>query len=101
MYEIIRAIIAIVGVIIAMVIIPLIKKKTGAEKLSEIVFWVKTAVEAAEQVMKKSDPDGSKRNAYVKDFLATYNISLSDEELDKLIEAAVYEINRAEKEATT
>ena len=54
------------------------------------------AVTAAEQ-MKVAGllPDGQQKKDYVLEFVKDKGITITDEELNALIEAAVYEINRA------
>jgi hypothetical protein len=57
---------------------------------------VTVAVTAAEQ-MKVAGllPDGQQKKDYVLQFIRDKGITITDEELDALIEAAVYEINKA------
>lgn len=88
------AVMTLIGLIITYVVSPLIKSKADAEKLSKAEYWVKIAVQAAEQVLKTHDPTGAKRKAEVLKFLAKFDIELTDEQLDTLIESAVYEINK-------
>lgn len=45
--QIVVAIIGLLSVIITSVVVPLLKKKLGAEKVSEIQKWVEIAVHAA------------------------------------------------------
>lgn len=86
------------------VIVPAVKKwieaKTDNEKLERIKQWARTAVAAAEQIYnhaKKSDPEGTLRRGYARKAIVYMahkcGISLTEEEIEAMIEAAVNEIN--------
>ena len=49
-------------------------------------------VRAAEQMLKKDDPDGTKRKEYVIDRLRELGVEITNE-IEALIEAAVYDLN--------
>ncbi len=74
-------------------IIPYIKSKTTAEQQENIKFWVKIAVNAAEQIFQEKNR-GQQKKQYVINFLETQGIKISIEQLDPLIEAAVLELNK-------
>lgn len=90
---IVEAVILLLSTIITIVIIPLIRRKVSSEKLAEIEKWVRIAVGAADQLLKGVDPDGSKRKAYVLDFLASLGLTIEPDRLDAMIEAEVLKIN--------
>ena len=69
------------------------KSKTTAEQQKEINAWVKIAVAAAEQIYVGSGR-GEEKKAYVIDWLRSHGITVDEEKLDALIEAAVYELNQ-------
>ena len=87
-----RAIIAAVFIIGGAYIIPYVKSKTSASDLARIGSMVKIAVSAAEQIYKGSGL-GQKKKAYVLEWLQKRNITIDLEELDTMIESAVYELN--------
>lgn len=91
---ILTALIALIGAIITYYIIPLLKGKISADKWQEIVKWVMIAVKAAEQ-MKAAGLIVVPKKDFVTAFLKDQGITITDEELDALIEAAVFEINKA------
>lgn len=88
-------IIAIIVLVATRYLVPWLKTKIGDDTLDIITTWVKEAVHAAEQVMTSNT--GAEKKAYVIEFvkkiLEENNISISDEELDVLIEAAVKSMN--------
>ncbi len=88
-----NAIIAVVAVAITVYLVPWIRNRTTAAQREEINAWVKIAVQAAEQLYKGSGR-GPDKKQYVLDFLAQKNLKIELTELDKMIEAAVLEINK-------
>lgn len=89
---IIEAAAALVAAVITAVVIPYIKSRTTAQQQAEINAWVKIAVTAAEQIYRGSGR-GEEKKAYVLNWLAEHGITLDEERIDALIEAAVYELN--------
>lgn len=73
-----------------------LKARTESDEASQLDVLIYDLVAAAEQLLKKDDPDGSKRNQYVKDNLKELGIVIT-EEINARIEAAVFGINRLEK----
>ena len=64
----------------------------AAQQQAEINAWVKIAVTAAEQIYRGSGR-GEEKKAYVLNWLAEHGITLDEDRIDALIEAAVYELN--------
>ena len=88
-----EAVAALFAALITAFVIPYIKSKTTAEQQKEINAWVKIAVAAAEQTYVGSGR-GEEKKAYVIDWLRSHGITVDEEKLDALIEAAVYELNQ-------
>lgn len=88
---IIEAVFALIAAVITAIVIPYIKSKTTAQQQAEINAWVKIAVSAAEQIYNGSGR-GEEKKAYVLNWLAEHGITLDEERIDALIEAAVYEL---------
>lgn len=89
---IIEAIAALIAVIITAVVIPYIKSKTTTQQQAQINAWVKIAVAAAEQIYKGSGR-GEEKKEYVINWLEDRGFTLDEDEVDALIESAVYELN--------
>lgn len=89
---IIEAVAALVAVIITAVVIPYIKSKTTTQQQAQINAWVKIAVAAAEQIYKGSGR-GEEKKEYVINWLEDRGFTLDEDEVDALIESAVYELN--------
>ena len=97
-YEIIKLAVMVSIMIITRYLVPWIKERIGNEKMEVVEKWVKYAVEATQQVhWAKSGED---RKAIVTEFLREMllakNISISSEQLDILIEAAVKQMKISE-----
>ena len=95
---IINIAIPILGFIVTTYLIPYLKANTTEKQREDIIFWVKIAVKAAEQIYHYKAGAGADKKAHVLQFLNEKGITISEDELDALIEAAVLEINR-EKES--
>ena len=89
---IIEAVFALTAAVITAIVIPYIKSRTTAQQQAEINAWVKIAVTAAEQIYRGSGR-GEEKKAYVLNWLAEHGITLDEDRIDALIEAAVYELN--------
>ena len=90
---IIEAVAALVAAIITAVIVPYIKSRTTAQQQEAIDTWVRIAETAAEQIYRGSGR-GAEKKAYVLNWLAEHGVTLDEDRIDALIEAAVYELNR-------
>ena len=89
--SIVEAVLALIGAIITVFVIPWLKSKTDAAQLEKIKMWVTVAVEAAEQLYVGSGR-GAEKKAYVVQFLQEKGFTLDPDSLDKLIEAAVFNL---------
>ncbi len=71
--------------------------KAENEKFAQIRQTAETAVYAAEQLMRKTDPTGEERRKYAHKLIAAtamrLGVALTDHEIDSLIQAAVQELN--------
>lgn len=85
--------IALIGAVITYIIKPYFYEKTTEKQRDDIVFWVKFAVNAAEQ-MAKAGIIAIPKKEYVVGFLSNMGFDIEDEAIDILIEAFVGEINK-------
>lgn len=93
-YQIITLLISVIGVVLTYFVVPWIKSKTTTSQLDMIKLWINIAVAAAEQ-MKAAGLITDDKKSYVVKFVRDKGVTITDQELDALIEAAVYEINKA------
>lgn len=85
-------IIALIGAVITYIVVPYIKANTTEKQRENAKFWVKVAVSAAEQIYKEKG-SGKNKKQYVLEFLNSKGIKITEEQLNVLIEAAVFELN--------
>lgn len=90
---IVEAVAAALCAVVTCVLVPYIKSKTTAEQQKEINAWVKIAVSAAEQIYVGSGR-GEEKKAYVLEWLRAHGVTVDDEKLDAMIEAAIYELSQ-------
>lgn len=88
---IVEAVFALIAAIITALVIPYIRSKTTMQQQAEINAWVKIAVNAAEQIYNGSGR-GAEKKAYVLAFLMEHGMTLDEDKLDAMIEAAVYDL---------
>jgi hypothetical protein len=93
MMQIIKLLITIAGLAITYYLVPFLKKKVGEKKFDEIYNLVAIAVNAAEQIFNQPNM-GEKKKEYVIKYLHEKGVKLSEDDLNAIIEAVVYEINR-------
>ena len=89
--EIVLAVITLISALVSAFVIPLVKKKVGAENMAEFLRWVEIGVAAAEQLY--SSVDTTKKKEYVLEFLELHRISYDEFEVDAAIEAAVIKLH--------
>ena len=94
MTQVIGGLIGLISLILTTVLIPLIRQKTTKEKWDNAVFWVKLAVQGAEQIYEGTGM-GEVKKQYVEKFLEEHNIKLDPEQIDVAIEAAVLQLQAA------
>jgi LL-H family phage holin len=91
LFYLIQLIIAVVVLLATKYAVPYLKEKIGTEQLLVAEKWAKYAVLTAQQTLTASS--GTEKKTYVTDFLKELlrakDISLTDEQLNVLIESAV------------
>ena len=87
-----NGLIALAGVILTAYIIPLLKQSLSAKQLENVRLAVNTSVRAAEMLF--STKEGEAKKQWVLDYLASQNIVVDEDQLNALIEEAVYELNK-------
>lgn len=100
LFQIILAVIPVLGTILTVYIIPLIKEKIGNENLAKYEYWVNIAVKAAELIWVEAG-HGADKKQYVIDFMnKMFNSKktvITEEQLNALIEASVKQMKIEEK----
>lgn len=99
LFEIILALIPVIGTILTVYIIPLIKEKIGNEKLAKYEYWASMAVNCAEMIFKEQGM-GADKKEYVVNFLNDMfnkkKVVITKEQIEILVESAVKEMKLSE-----
>ena len=88
---IVEALILLCTALISVFVIPWLKKKIGAENMSDFLRWVDIGVAAAEQLFESKATTAKKE--YVLDFLREKGVVYNEWEIDTAIEAAVIKLH--------
>lgn len=95
-FNVLKAVFVLVVVIFSRYAVPWTRQILEDAKLSWIIKWVNIAVKSAEQTVL-GNKQGAERKAvvtqFIKELLIKKNITLTDKQIDALIEAAVYALN--------
>lgn len=99
LFQIILALIPVLGTIITVYVIPLLKEKIGNAKLKKYEEWAKLAVQSAEMIFKAQGM-GTDKKAYVVKFLnEMFNkkkVVITEEQIEILIESCVKQMKLEE-----
>lgn len=91
---IVKAVVAVLSVLITSVVIPYIKGKIGENKYNEIKYYVEYAVRCAEQIY--TPEQWQEKKAYVKEYIIhkakEFGIDMTEEDINVLIEGIVNEV---------
>ena len=103
LFEALKLLIMVITLVFTRYAIPWIKLQVDDKKMQMICEWVNKAVLSAQQTLQAKT--GAERKAVVKKFiaemLASKTISISDAQLDALIESAVYIMKEESKGPVT
>lgn len=95
LFEVILALIPVLGAIITYFIIPYIKTNISSAKLAQYREWATLAVKTAEMLWRETG-QGDEKKAYVVQFLTdlfnSKKIVITEEQMNVLIESAVKEM---------
>lgn len=90
-----QAVISVVSVVALLYLVPFIKRKVSAEKLSQILKWVETLVACADQIYNRHE--GAEKKQYVIDrllaILDEYGLFVDVAVLEDLVEAEVLRLH--------
>ena len=87
---IIECVIALLSAAVTTFLIPYLKQRLTEEKQKKLLFWVQTAVKAAEQIY--GSKTGQKKKEYVVGFLLSKGVVFDIDEVTALIESEVYKL---------
>ncbi|MBQ6600898.1 MAG: holin [Clostridia bacterium] len=88
--DIIECVIALLSAVISAFLIPYLKTQLSENKRAKLKFWLKVAVEAAEQLF--GSKTGQQKKEYVVSFLLSKGLVFDIDEVTALIESEVYKL---------
>lgn len=92
LFELLKAVIIVVMGVLVRYFVPWIKAKIADTKLGEIMTWAYKYVQAAEQTIIGGVDKKDYVSKHLKELLIAKKISLSDSQIDGLIEGIVNEL---------
>lgn len=103
LFEALKLLIMLLALIATRYLIPWLRAQIGTQKMQVISEWAQKAVLSVQQTLWSTS--GAERKAvvtkFLKEMLTAKNISISDEQLDILIEAAVKQMKISENAGVT
>ena len=93
--DIIEAVVVLLSALVTTFLLPYIRQKLSDEKRQKLIFWIETAVKAAEQIY--GSKTGQQKKDYVVAFLLSKGIVANVDEVTALIESEVYKLTKAEE----
>ncbi len=95
LWDIIKIVLSALLAIITLYLIPYLKSQVKNKQLEEVLTIVEAAVQAAEQTLQDGMVKKHDVMTFVTKCLQEKGIYVSEEELDRLVESAVYAMNLA------
>ena len=96
--EIVEAIIVLISAVVTGLLVPYLRQRLSSEKRHRLLFWIETAVKAAEQIY--GSKSGQQKKEYVVAFLLSKGIVADIDEVTALIESEVYKLTNSGEIAT-
>lgn len=99
-FIILKIVVSVVFALLSAFVIPLLKEKLQDMKYQRLLEMVKVGVRAAEQTIKGSGLGHVKKDEvinFVTAWMLSNGIIITEDQLDQLIEAAVYAMNNKEE----
>ena len=96
-FNILKIVVTVATALISAYVIPLLKAKLQEAKYARLLEMVEIAVRAAEQTIKGSGMGNVKKDEVVKfvtEWMLDHGIHITQDQLDQLIEACVFSMNR-------
>lgn len=97
-FECVKIAVMTIGFVVCAYLLPYVRQKIGAEKMTQLEAFVKNAVYAAQQLLWEKT--GEERRQYATDLISewciTNNVSVDASQIRTLIEAAVRGMRIAE-----
>lgn len=95
--DIIEAVVVLISALMTTFLLPYLRQKLSDDKRQKLIFWIETAVKAAEQLY--GSKAGQQKKDYVVAFLLSKGIVADIDEVTALIESEVYKLTNANEKS--
>lgn len=97
-FEVLKLVVMVLGIVVARYLIPWLKTSVDEYKMNQIIRIIESGVQMAQQVHASESGEARKEIVvnYVHRMLAQKGLTITEEELDTLIEAFVKQLKVAE-----
>lgn len=98
-FDVLKIIVSICAALVTAYVIPYLKTLKDDKRYASLVGIVEVAVRAAEQTIPEPNEGKLKKAevlSFVSDWLSSRGIKITNDELDKLIECAVYQLKQGD-----
>ena len=95
-FDVLMIVVSVCVAVVTRYLIPYLKNVVSDNKYAAVIEIIKVAVEAAEQTIKDSGQGKAKKAqviAFVSHWLTEKGIHITEEQIDKLVESAVWQLN--------
>lgn len=96
-FDILKIVVSICAALITVYVVPYLKTLKEDKRYASLIDMVEVAVKAAEQTIREPGQGDLKKAeviAFVEAWMEDHGIKISPEQLDSLIECAVYQIKQ-------
>lgn len=97
LFDVLKIVVTVATALISIYVVPLLKEKLADAKYTRLLEMVEIAVRAAEQTIQGSGQGKYKKEeviSFVSSWMFKHGIIITEEQLDNLIEAAVYQLKQ-------
>lgn len=97
LFDVLKIVVTVATALISIYVIPLLREKLADAKYTRLLEMVEIAVRAAEQTIQGSGQGKYKKEeviSFVSAWMIKHGIIITEEQLDNLIEAAVYQLKQ-------
>ena len=95
-FDVLMIVVSVCVAVVTRYLIPYLKNVVSDNKYAAVIEIIRVAVEAAEQTIKDSGQGKVKKAqviAFVSHWLTENGIHITEEQIDKLVESAVWQLN--------
>lgn len=97
-FELLKIVVSVAAAMITLYLIPYLRSQTNTKEMDELLNMINVAVKAAEQTLDSGKLKKAEVITFISEWMNKRGITITDDQLDKLIESAVYSMNNTAPE---